>query len=523
MQTLRDYQLTGEQQIRERIRAGYRRVLYVLPTGGGKTTVAASIIHQARGKGSKIVFLAHRKELIDQASARLDGLGVHHGIIMADHPRSNNAPVQVASIQTLHRRGLPWEPDLVFVDEAHRIRGNSYQQVIADCGRAVVIGITATPCRTDGKGLAPPFETIVQGPSLADLTTQGYLVPSRTYARKKPNLAGVHTTAGDYQQDELQEAMNRPEIVGDVVKEWQKHAAGRQTAVFAVGIKHSIALCEAFRAAGVAAEHLAGEASTGDRERLLRDLASGKITVLTNCGVLTEGWDCPPVSCVSIVRPTQSLALYLQMAGRALRTAPGKTDCVILDHGGCVYRHGLITAERQWSLDGEESRALGKRTKDVDDMVKVCPDCDRVAELTDESCPCGYVFKVRRKQTKQVDGELELVTDAKPITEDEKRRKYEWFLTQQHTQRTKSGAPYSPAYAVIKFRAIYGHQPKRGWREAWIAKQRELERKDTGGCSCKVGEGEVECYWCAAHRFDPGQEVKRTVSVSASRGLLHHA
>ena len=188
-----------------------------------------------------------------------------------------------------------------------------------------------------------------------------------------------------------------------------------------------------------------------------------------------------------------------------------------------MYRHGLITAERQWSLDGEESRALGKRTKDLDDMVKVCPDCDRVAELTDESCPCGYVFKVRRKQTKQVDGELELVTDAKPITEDEKRRKYEWFLTQQHTQRTKSGAPYSPAYAVIKFRAIYGHQPKRGWREAWIAKQRELERKDTGGCSCKVGEGEVECYWCAAHRFAPGQEVKRTVSVSASRGLLHHA
>lgn len=470
MQTLRDYQLDGVAQIRERIRAGYRRVLYVLPTGGGKTSVAAHIIHSARARGSKIVFLAHRRELIDQASARLDGLGVDHGVIMADHPRTRAAGVQVASIQTLHRRGLPWDPDIVFVDECHRVRGKSYQQVIADCGRAVVIGITATPCRTDGKGLAPPFETIVTGPSLSYLTERGYLVPARTYARKKPDLRGVHTTAGDYQQDELQEAMNRPEIVGDVVKEWQKHAAGRITAVFAVGVKHSIALRDAFRAAGVAAEHVGGETPTAERERLLRDLGAGRITVLCNCGVLTEGWDCPPVSAVSIVRPTQSMALYLQMAGRALRPAEGKADCVILDHGGCVYRHGLITAERQWSLDGDESRPAGKRVKDVADMVKVCPDCDRVAELTDERCPCGYVFRKRAKETKQVDGELELVTDARPVSEDEKRRRYEWFLTQQHTQRRKNGTPYSPAYAVLKFRAMYGHPPKRGWREAWQAR-----------------------------------------------------
>lgn len=475
MQTLRDYQIQGVNEIRERIRAGFRRVLRVLPTGGGKTTEAAYIIQSAVARGSKIVFLAHCRELIDQCSARLDGLGVDHGIIMADHPRSKPASVQVASIQTLHRRGLPWEPDLVFVDECHRIKGNSYQQVIADCGRAVVIGITATPCRTDGKGLAPPFETIVLGPSLTDLTAQGYLVPARTYARKKPNLTGVHTTAGDYQQDELQEAMNKPEIVGDVVKEWQKHATGRITAVFAVGVKHSIALRDAFRGAGVIAEHLDGETPTAERERLLRDLTAGRITVLTNCGVLTEGWDCPPVSCVSIVRPTQSLVLYLQMAGRALRPSDGKTDCVILDHGGCVYRHGLITAERQWSLDGDESRRTGKRVKDVDDMVKVCPDCDRVAELTDESCPCGYVFKKKQKQTKQVDGELELVEAATPISEDQKRRRYEWFLTQQYTQKTKSGAPYSPAYAVIKFRAMYGHPPKRGWREAWLANRKAAE------------------------------------------------
>ena len=291
MQTLRPYQIDAENAIRDRFRAGYRRVLYVLPTGGGKTTVAASIMRQASARGSKILFLAHRKELIDQCSQRLDGLSVEHGVIMADHPRVRAAGVQVGSIQTVARRGLPWVPDLVFVDECHRIKGQQYLDVLASMPKALVIGITATPCRLDGKGLAPPFDTMVLGPSLKQLTDMGHLVPVRTFARKKPDLSGVHASAGDYQQDELQAAMNKPEICGDVVREWQKHATGRITAVFGVGVEHSIALRDAFRAAGVSAEHLDGSTPRAERERLLADLAAGRITVLTNCGVLSEGWD----------------------------------------------------------------------------------------------------------------------------------------------------------------------------------------------------------------------------------------
>lgn len=470
MQTLRPYQIDAENAIRDRFRAGYRRVLYVLPTGGGKTTVAASIMRQASARGSKILFLAHRKELIDQCSQRLDGLSVEHGVIMADHPRVRATGVQVGSIQTVARRGLPWVPDLVFVDECHRIKGQQYLDVLASMPKALVIGITATPCRLDGKGLAPPFDTMVLGPSLKQLTDMGHLVPVRTFARKKPDLSGVHTSAGDYQQDELQAAMNKPEICGDVVREWQKHAAGRITAVFGVGVEHSIALRDAFRAAGVAAEHLDGSTPRGERERLLADLAAGRITVLTNCGVLSEGWDCPVVSCVSVVRPTQSLALYLQMAGRALRPAAGKTDCVILDHGGCAYRHGLVTADREWSLDGDAQRRKGKRVKDVDDCVMVCPRCDEVADLDADQCACGYVFTKHRRKTKQVDGELEFVEDAKPITDDEKKRRYWWFLHQQHTETRKDGMPYAGNFALVKFVALYGHPPKRGWREEWMSR-----------------------------------------------------
>lgn len=479
-QILRPYQIAAENEIRDRFRAGYRRVLYVLPTGGGKTTVAASIMRQAAARGSRVLFLAHRKELIDQCSARLDGAGVDHGVIMAGHRRVRDSRVQVGSIQTVARRGLPWVPEIVFVDECHRIKGQQYIDVLAGMPSALVIGITATPCRLDGKGLSPPFDTMVMGPTLRQLSDMGHLVPVRTYARKKPDLSGVHTSAGDYRQDELQDTMNRPEICGDVVREWQRHAAGRITAVFGVGVEHSIALRDAFRAAGVAAEHLDGETSRDEREWLLEGLAAGRITVLTNCGVLSEGWDCPVVSCVSVVRPTQSLALYLQMAGRALRPAAGKQDCVILDHGGGVYRHGLVTADRQWSLDGDTDRRGKGKTRDVADMVRVCPDCDAVAELDAERCECGYVFKKRRK-LKQVEGDLELVTEAKPIGDEEKKRRYWWWLQQQHTQRRKDGSPYSPAYAVVKFRSVYGHPPKRGWREEWVERGRVDQGRAASG------------------------------------------
>jgi len=236
MQSLRPYQLDAEQDIRRMFAAGYRRIVYVLPTGGGKTTIVASIIRQAAAKGSRILFLAHRQELIDQASERLAGLGVDHGVIMADDRRARAAAVQVGSIQTVARRGMPWQPDIVIVDECHRIKGKQYERTVASMSNALLLGITATPIRMDGRGLRPPFETMVNGPSMRELREMGYLVPARTYARRTPNLAAVHTSAGDYQVDELELAMNRPELVGDVVAEWRKHAEGRTTAVFAVGV-----------------------------------------------------------------------------------------------------------------------------------------------------------------------------------------------------------------------------------------------------------------------------------------------
>jgi len=463
--SLRPYQVAAEAEIRSRFRDGHRRILYVLPTGGGKTTVAASIIRQAAARGSRVAFLAHRKELVDQCSARLDLLGVDHGVVMAGHARVRpDAPVQVGSIQTVARRGLPAPPHIIFVDECHRVQGQQYLDALAAYPDALVIGITATPVRGDGRGLSPPFGTMVVGPSLSDLTADGYLVPARTYARPRPNLSGVRTTGGDYQTDELQAAMNKPEIVGDVVREWRRYADGRTTVVFAVGIEHSVALRDAFRADGVPAEHLDGSTPRDERERLLADLAAGRITVLTNCGVLSEGWDCPTVSCVSIVRPTKSTGLYLQMAGRALRPAPGKADCVILDHGGCVYRHGLVAADRRWELEpSDERRRAERRVADVADNARVCPRCDRAYAAEATECGCGYKFSRRRTAPREVAGDLVAVTEARVVTTDEKRARFRAYLHQQRTGRRKDGSPFAPNYAVARFMAIFGHPPRREW------------------------------------------------------------
>lgn len=477
---LRDYQIADREAIRAAFRGGARAVLYCLPTGGGKTTTAADIVALAAAKGSRTLFFAHRKELIDQASSRFDQFGIAHGVIMADHPRRRpEEPVQVASIQTLSRRRMPWTPALIIVDECHRVKGASYLGLLAQFPEAKIIGLTATPIRADGKGLKPPFDALVLGPSVQTLTDLGYLVPVLAYAKKKPDLRGVRSLGGDYKLDELELAMNKPEIVGDVVKEWSRHANGRQTVAFAVGVAHSKALCAAWQAAGVACEHLDGETSKEAREAILARLASGETTVVSNCQVLTEGWDCPAVSAISVVRPTQSLGLFLQMSGRVLRPAGGKTNCILLDHGGNVYRYGLPADPREWELSFDRPKKQGPRTKDVDDCVRVCPECEAVNKKEALTCACcGYEFFRRDSEVVHKPGELALVKSVPRANESERKRAYFWFLHEQHTNVRRDGSPYKPTYAFAKFIAKFGERPARGWKAEWVEANQDLYESD---------------------------------------------
>jgi superfamily II DNA or RNA helicase len=468
--TLRPYQNQAILEARDALRS-HRRVLIVAPTGAGKTTVAAEIIRLTVSRGGRVWFLAHRKELIDQASQRLDQFQIPHGIIMADHWRDRpHLPVQVASVQTLVNRGMDQRPTLVIIDEAHRATAASYRKVIENAGTPHVIGLTATPIRSDGNGLASSFDAMVQCPSIRTLMDEGYLVPDRAFAGKRVDLAGVAIAGSDYDASQLSDAMNKPHLVGDVVTEWKRLANGRPTMVFAAGVRHSRTIVDAFRAAGIAAAHLDGETPKPEREEILKRLADGRLTVVSNAMVLTEGVDVPVVSCIVLARPTKSKGLYLQMAGRGLRTAAGKTDCLILDHGNCTMEHGLVRRDQNWQLTEDAER---KRSKQVSyaETFKVCPDCGEVAELDLETCRCGYQFSVRakRKELKVYNGVLEEVTEkqVREYTESQRKSKYFRLLYEQHTGTKKDGSPFSKGYAFVKYQAIFRNPPESGWRKEW--------------------------------------------------------
>jgi len=453
----RPYQSKLVEDARLAIRNGARRPLIVLPTGGGKTKVACDIILGAVAKGKRILFLAHRRELIFQPSGKLDDLGVDHGIVMAQHWRSKpELPVQVASIQTLVNRQLAHEPDLIFIDEAHRTRAKTYIDIIERHHAAVVIGLTATPIRSDGKGLGNIFDVLVHGPSVTQLTAGGYLVPWRGFAPGKPNLAGVKKTGGDYSQAGLQRAMDRPTITGDILAHWRRHAENRLTFGFACGIEHSIQLRDTFLAAGIPAAHVDAETDSQERADLFQALRESRIRVLWNVGIATEGIDIPPVSCAILARPTCSTGLFLQMCGRILRPYPGKVDALILDHAGCTRQHGYIDDDRQWCLDVDAPFRTVLRPDTALD-IKVCPRCDAVASRAAMVCDeCGYEFAgSKRRGVAQTDGELEEIKkrDYSRVSQDRRREMYAKWQQEQRERR------YKPMYARAKYRAMFGVWP----------------------------------------------------------------
>src|SRR5262249_17097646 len=195
--------------------------------------------------------------------------------------------------------------NLLIIDEAHHARANTYQKLIELYPDASVLGLTATPCRGDGRGLGNIFKKMIEVPQVADLIKLGFLVGAKVYAPVDPDLKGVRTQTGDYAVGQLADRMNTPALVGDIVIDWLKHGERRKTIAFAVDVQHSVHIRNDLVQAGVRAEHLDGSTSIRDREAILARLASGETEVVTNCMVLTEGFDCPDIGCIILARPTK--------------------------------------------------------------------------------------------------------------------------------------------------------------------------------------------------------------------------
>lgn len=458
---LRPYQEQGRDDLRAAFRGGHRAPLYVLPTGGGKTVLYAAVSEGAAQRGSRVLILEHRKELIRQASVALARIGVRHQIVAPPDKVSQIRAAQVAqvgwpmldrashiavaSVQTLARR-MDWladfDPDLIVIDEAHHAVAGTWARIIKACPDARLLGVTATPCRTNGQGLGDVFDTMVLGPSMKELIAEGYLLPPRVLGPptvKDEDLAGVHIRAGDLDPHEQGAALSKPTIVGDVVAHYAEHTPGLRAIVFCADLRQANAQAEAFRAQGWRFEVIHGAMEDAARDRLIYGLADGTVQGLVSVNLISEGTDIPAAEVAILVRRTESESLFLQQVGRVLRPvyadgydldtldgrlaaieASGKHFGWIIDHVGNVGqmtprgflpKHGMPHADRAWSLHGRKRRRKQKATEEVV-QTRQCPMCYAVHEPAPKCPTCGHEYKARAGAGPDfIDGQLVEIPD----------------------------------------------------------------------------------------------------------------
>jgi superfamily II DNA or RNA helicase len=372
---LRDYQHRALGWLRASYRAGHKAPLLCLPTGGGKTMIFAEAARLAALRGTRTLIAVHRHELLWQAVAKLRAVGLEPGVIAAGFDSTPDATVQVAAVQTAVRRDIGLF-GLLIADESQHAVSATWRTIIDNQPDARLFGCTATPARLDGKGLGREhggiFDNLIIGATVAELIAGGWLCRFRVFvATTKLNLHGVHSVAGDYNRGELADAVLAADLSGDAVAEYRKHADHRPAIAFCITVAHAEATALAFRSAGYRAAAIHGELAKPERDRLLEGLRTGAIEVLTSCEILGEGVDVPAIGCAILLRPTQSLAVYLQQVGRGLRPAPGKDHLVILDLAGNAIEHGLPDEERDWTLAGAPKRQRQQLV--IDDWGEVQP------------------------------------------------------------------------------------------------------------------------------------------------------
>lgn len=441
---LRDYQQDLVREVRNSYKLGFKCPLVRADTGAGKTILFSYITRSAAAKKNAVLVAAHRKEIIRQISLSLAKFGVEHQVIAA--PKAvrqimvaqfkafgrcfvnNQSTTMVGSVQTIVSRmemidfavSKSSGRLMVIQDEGHHcVEDTQWGRVMDYCDKFNALGliVTATPERLDGRGLGAGFggyaDTIIEAPPMSWLIERGYLSPYKAFSTPKTiDVSKVHTRMGDFIASELEGVVDRPVVTGDAISEWKKHANWLTTVVFCVSVNHSIHVAEEFNAAGVPAAHIDGKIDDSVRDKAIMDFADGKIRVLTNVGLVSEGFDLGSIAqkdvtidCLIDLAPTQSLVNAMQRWGRALRPAQGKI-AILLDHAGNLFRHGLPDMRREWSLEGVTRSRKSKDDSEPDVKIATCKKCFAI-HTPSPVCPnCGFEYPVQERKLEQAEGEL---------------------------------------------------------------------------------------------------------------------
>jgi DNA repair protein RadD len=380
----------------------------------------------AARRGKRVLILCHRVELVDQIVETLRQFGVVPEIIAAGYQRSggrervSNRAVAVASVQTLIRRLDSYAaPTLIIIDECHHAVASTWADILRRYHTAKILGVSASPIRADGRGLATFFDKMIVGPSVTELTEAGLLAPCRLFAPPTVDTSGLHIRAGEYKTEESEALMDVPSITGDALSHYRQHCDGKPALAFCTSVAHAHHVAERFRKEGISAVAIDGNTDRQIRRMAVNDFRDGKIQLFSQCQIANEGFDIPGVHCGLLLRPTASLALWIQMTGRCMRIAPGKTHAILMDHTNNAVRHGLPNEPRNWELTAD----IIKRSKKAAPSIRVCPKCFAASPARELGCvECGTVFEVKpRQEVEERDGELVELT-AEELARKRERR-----------------------------------------------------------------------------------------------------
>jgi DNA repair protein RadD len=443
----------------------HKRVVGVANTGFGKTVCFCEVTRRTVERGGSVVIMAHRTEIVQQIGLALSRAGVPFGWVMAGGAVSRSR-VQVGMVQSIAGRLKHISPPkLLVIDEAHHATAGSYKKIVEAWPDAFVLGATASPQRTDGAGLASCFDTMVLGPPMRELIDRGYLADFRYFApEQKADLTGVKVRAGDYSREELSNAMDRASITGDAVKWYAERLAGKPAIAFCVSVEHSRHVAEQFSASGWKAASVDGSTDRHVRADLIAAIGDGRLNVLTSCDIISEGTDIPAVAGALLLRPTQSLIVFLQQCGRVLRPKSDGSKAIILDHVSSVFKFGMPDEEREWTLEGRAKRSTAA-------PVVICPAC-YAAHRPGPRCPsCDYIYEATRASRSSArvrEGDLVEVGAAvrpKPSADRVKE-----MVRLAFRQETDLGVRL----------ALQQIQREQGYKPSWVFMQMQLRAKYRG-------------------------------------------